>query len=226
MINLLELPQLNCNTKNDFGIVIAGGRKPDNSWVKKIASNKEIYCADKGIESALDNELIPKILLGDCDSTDKSYYEKAEVYGTKIELHPIAKDDTDLQLLIKKLPRKNYIFTGIWGGRFDHLYSNVFSILNYKLQANNQVIMADEKEIMFFASADEDYEIKLNVQPRAISILPLSEKINVSIKNVRWELENSNLTMLKPYAISNEALGDEFTFKCFSGCCGLYIVFD
>ena len=46
------------------------------------------------------------------------------------------------------------------------------------------------------------------------------------VKIKEEKLENSNLTMLKPYAISNEALGNEFTFKCFSGCCGLYIVFD
>jgi len=226
MINFLELPQLKINTNNNFDIVIAGGRKPDSAWLKEIAKNRNIYCADKGIEAAFDNYLIPKLLIGDCDSTDKSFYEKAKNVGTNIDVHPIAKDDTDLQLLIQSLPAKNYIFTGIWGGRFDHLYANVFSILDYKLQKYNQVIMADEKEVMFFVKSDEDFKIELKKNPKAISILPLSEKTKVSIKNVRWELDNSELTMLKPYAISNEAIGDEISFQCFTGCCGLYIIFN
>ncbi|MDO4178729.1 MAG: thiamine diphosphokinase [Phascolarctobacterium sp.] len=225
MINFLELPQVKINTEA-FGIVIAGGRKPSDAWLKEIAIGKEIYCADKGIEVALSNNLLPEILLGDCDSTEKIFYDKAQALGVEISLHPSAKDDTDLQLLLKNLPKQNYLFTGIWGGRFDHLYANVFSLLNFKLQGQKQVVMADEKEVMLLVCASEEYKIKLNVQPKAVSLLPLSDKASVSIKNVRWELENSNLSMLNPYAISNEALEDEILFQCLQGCVGLYILFD
>ena len=226
MMNFLVLPQLSINTDNkDFSLVVAGGRKPDNSWFKEVSKDKEIYCADKGIEIAIENNLIPKLLLGDCDSTNKSFYEKAKDFGTKVELHPREKDDTDLQLLLKNLPDKNYIFTGIWGGRFDHLFANVYSLLNFKLLNKNKIIMADEKEIMLLMDANDEVVVNLKEKPKAISILPLSKEINVSIKNVRWELEKTDLIMLKPYAISNEALGDSFTFKCFSGCSGLYMIF-
>lgn len=226
MMNFLELPQIKININSNFDIVIAGGRKPDNSWLKKIAKNRDVYCADKGIEAALENNLIPKLLIGDCDSTDKYFYDKAKNFGTDIDVHPTAKDDTDLQLLIKSLPKGNYLFTGVWGGRFDHLFANVFSLLNYKLQEKNKVIMADEKEIMLLCGESECYEIDFKLPPKAISILPLSEKTNVSIRNVRWELENSDLIMLKPYAISNEAIEEKISFQCFNGCCGLYILFD
>ena len=226
MKNFLELPQAFISTdENNFGLVIAGGRKPEAAWLKEASINKKIFCADRGIEVALENNLVPELLLGDCDSTDENFYKEAERLGVKILRHPIAKDDTDLQLLLKKLPEANYIFTGIWGGRFDHLYANVFSLLNFKLQIENEIILADEKEIMLLASTKENYSIKLKAKPKAISLLPLSDSCTVSIKNVRWELEDKKLNLLEPYAISNEAMGEEFTFHCSRGSCGLYLVF-
>lgn len=226
MMKFIVLPQLSISAADeDFSVVVAGGRRPDNFWFKEVSKDRDIYCVDKGIEAAFDNGFVPKLLLGDCDSTDIIFYEKTEKLGTVVDIYPKAKDDTDLQLILKKLPNENFVFTGIWGGRFDHLYANVYSLLNHKLFNKKEVIMADEKEIMLLISDEKDITIKLHDNPKAISILPLSSKVSVSIKNVRWELEKSDLSILKPYAISNEALDEMFSFKCFEGLCGLYIVF-
>lgn len=134
----LTLPQGNFILKNSaekeyFVIAAAGGRKPELSWFKKAACGRKIYCADRGIEICFDAGFKPELLCGDADSAAPAYLEKAKDEKIKALLFNPAKDDTDLQLLLNNLPLKNnLLITGIWGGRFDHLYSNVFSLCSYK----------------------------------------------------------------------------------------------
>lgn len=140
----LTLPQGNFILKNsaekeDFVIAAAGGRKPELSWFKKAVCGRKIYCADRGIEICFDAGFKPELLCGDVDSTAPAYLQKAKDEKIKALLFNPAKDDTDLQLLLNNLPLKsNLLITGIWGGRFDHLYSNVFSLCSYKKELIQQ----------------------------------------------------------------------------------------
>ena len=210
---------------NETKLVVAGGRTPNVTWLSEVAATKKLYCADKGIEVCLKANLVPTALFGDCDSGTKDAYEKAQVLGTKVETFPVEKDDTDLQLVLQNLEGSDLICTGVWGGRFDHLYSNVFSLLSYKEKHQAQVILADEKEVMLLVTAKEAVKICLHKKVKALSLLPLSEINKVTLKNVRWELEEAELKLLHPYAISNIPQ-DEFTFECFKGKIGLYLCFE
>lgn len=140
----LTLPQGNFILKNsaekeDFVIAAAGGRKPELSWFKKAACGRKIYCADRGIEICFDAGFKPELLCGDADSAATAYLQKAQDEKIKALLFNPAKDDTDLQLLLNNLPLKsNLLITGIWGGRFDHLHSNVFSLCSYKKELIQQ----------------------------------------------------------------------------------------
>ena len=67
--------------------------------------------------------------------------------------------------------KMNFLF------QFDHLYSNVFSLLNYKIQRDVQVVMADEQEILLLLQKDESLIFKPfspeNIE--ALSLLPLTD---------------------------------------------------
>lgn len=215
-----EKEHIHCN---DF-LIVAGGRKPDAAWLSNVSIRKKVYCADKGAAYCLDTGIIPDEIYGDCDSAAIDIYKKAELLGSKIYYFSPAKDDTDLMLLLNNLPEGNIIATGIWGGRFDHLYSNIYSLLSLKNKRQCQVVMADEKELMLFMNDGESTEIKLNKTPKAVSILPLSSLVNVDISGVRWPLHKAELQQLYPYAISNEVFNDNiFSCCCYSGSLGLYI---
>ena len=145
--------------------------------------------------------------------------------GTAVMSFPVEKDDTDLQLVLQNLEGSDLICTGVWGGRFDHLYSNVFSLLSYKEKHQAQVILADEKEAMLLVTAKEAVKICLHKKVKALSLLPLSDVNKVTLKNVRWELEAAELKLLHPYAISNIPQ-EEVTFECLEGRIGLYLCFE
>lgn len=226
----ISLPQLEavigCTVYQPVTLVaVAGGRVPDKGWLGELAADKELFCADRGIEACFSAELVPQALWGDCDSTSAELYERARQLGTRVYSYSREKDDTDLQLLLKELPEGDLICSGIWGGRFDHLYSNVFSLLQYKLQRQNQVLMADSMEVMFLLQAGEEAELSFRRKPYALSLLPLNHKVSVDFTGVYWPLKGAELKMLYPYAISNEAVTDKISCKCLSGCLGLYCLF-
>ena len=210
-----------------YSLLLAGGRKPDKIWLQKLAqaNNFTVYCADKGVDYALAAQLVPKLVVGDCDSSSPTLYAKAQELGATLELHPPAKDDTDLQLLLAKLPEQDLIATGIWGGRFDHLFSNVYSLLAFKEQRHCQVILADAEELMLLLTSEDVVEVELadvaNVQ--ALSLLPLAQNSMVSIEGVRWPLEKAVLNQERPYAISNEIIKKQIKCTCHLGKVGLYI---
>ena len=208
-------------------LLLAGGRVPEVKWLQSLASEDKmsVYCADKGVDYALAAGLSPSLVVGDCDSSSPAFYEQAQALGAKLELHLPAKDDTDLQLLLAKLPAGNLVATGIWGGRFDHLFSNVYSLLSFKEQHHCQVILADEQELMLLLTSEDVVEVELKhlEQVHALSLLPLGENSCVSLKGVRWPLEQAFLSQQRPYSISNEAKEKKISCSCHSGKVGLYI---
>ena len=206
-------------------IVVAGGRAPQAEWLKAVSKENAVYAADRGAACCLAAGIIPKVLYGDCDSTTEAVYEAALRSGTQVMRFNPAKDDTDLQLLLKNLPAGDIVATGIWGGRFDHLYSNVYTLLGMKQQRNCQVVLADEQELMLLLTAGEAVELRLQAQAEAISLLPLSAAACVDFTGVRWPLKKATLKQLYPYAISNEAASEKIYCGCYDGALGLYIKF-
>ena len=206
-------------------LVVAGGRAPQAEWLRAVSSGKAVYAADRGALCCLEAGVVPLELYGDCDSTTEQVYEAALSSGTQVQRFNPAKDDTDLQLLLKQLPPGDILATGIWGGRFDHLYSNVYTLLGMKEQRGCGVMLADEQEFMLLLSAGEMAELELNTEAEAISLLPLSAESCVDFTGVRWPLQKALLRQLYPYAISNEAQAEKICCKCYTGALGLYIKF-
>ena len=226
---LLAQPQVKINFSAaqllaDSQLVVAGGRQPEVSWLQAAAAGKKVYCADRGIEVCLAAGVTVAELYGDGDSGSAGAYVDASAQGTLVYRFPPAKDDTDLQLVLQNLPRHNLLCTGVWGGRFDHLYSNIFSLFSYKLKQQVQVCLADEKEILIILNAGEQVELELQQQAVALSLLPLTNTTVVSMSKVRWPLEQETLTMLHPYAISNIPQ-KKCSCSCTEGAVGLYLSF-
>lgn len=208
-------------------VVVAGGRAPAPSWLRTVGAKRAVYAADRGAACCLAAGLVPQELFGDCDSTTPEVYAQAQAAGTLVHSFNPAKDDTDLQLLLQSLPAGDIIASGIWGGRFDHLYSNVFTLLGFKQQRACQVLLADEKELLLLLTAEEAVELQLSAEVEAISLLPLSAEACVDITGVRWPLAKAVLRQLYPYAISNELVAAKKNISCccYQGAVGLYIKF-
>lgn len=233
MSYFLTLPQLQAELKHtqakDEVLLVAGGKAPEMNWLKQVAQKRKIWCADSGIDACFKTNLKPQHLVGDGDSATKDGWNWALELGIPIDRFSTKKDLTDTQLALKKIsenhPGSFVILSGVWGGRFDHAFSNIFSLAGAKDFGLN-TCAADEKEVMFILNGPEELHLKFHDRPHAISLLPLSKSCHpVSIRGVYWELDHVCLEQHMPYAISNELVdgGNHIQVSIENGCLGVYL---
>ena len=220
----------------EIAFSVCGGRKPAVGWLsitaEKLPGKSEFFAADKGLNYYHAAHLSPDRVIGDGDSADPALWQQA-VKSRKAAVFPVNKDKTDLQLLLELLPKeKLWIFSGIYGGRLDHLLSAFETLGTAALKENRVIVLADEREITVFVPAGVSVEFYPPAEetPVAVSLLAFTEKSRVSVMGTKWKLEEKELNRDNPYAISNEMseaeLRKEFphiSFTCHTGMTVFYV---
>ena len=227
---ILKLPQINVsfdwNISDGEFLLIAGGRQPNVEWLKKINLDRPLWCIDHGIDFCRENNFIPKFLIGDFDSANGCSVDWAIKNKVQIERHPVDKDLTDTQLTLKHLEDFKDAFaiiTGVFGGRFDHLYSTILSCANAKIKN----CLVDEREAVIFLNSRENLKIEFKIKPLALSLLPMTSACHgVSIDGVHWPLNNATLYQSFPNAVSNRIESDYINASLNEGILAIYICFD
>lgn len=208
-------------------LFVSGGRIPSREFFLEVANGRKIFCIDKGIELCRACNIIPQVLIGDFDSAESSAVDWARAKNIPVEQYPVDKDLTDTQLALKRATEifgeHVAILTGAFGGRFDHLYSTIFTCA----AANQKIFLADEREIIFYLRGGESAEVKFFQTPLAVSLLPITSTCaGVTIKNVRWELDGATLTQNFPYAVSNRVASDKISVGVEIGTLAIYFCFE
>lgn len=112
---------------SDTVIVVTGGDPVDRRALTRIHEGALVIAADSGVEHALALGLPIHVAVGDFDSVDPDALRTAEAAGARIERHPEAKDETDLELALSVAvalrPARIHVLGG-HGGRLDHLLAN------------------------------------------------------------------------------------------------------
>ncbi|MBP2644916.1 MAG: thiamine pyrophosphokinase [Firmicutes bacterium] len=236
MSNVLSLPQLNFlfsyNLPERQVLLVAGGRPPASSWLAAAAGSFTVWGVDSGVDSLKNSDVQPVAVIGDGDSATPAAWEWAKSLGIPVEIHPPEKDLTDLQLALQRTgelyEQAAVIVTGVWGGRFDHTFSNIYSLLGSKTFGLAPCCAADDKEILVLLHGPDRVNIQLKHQPSAVSLLPLSDCSGVTITGVRWPLNKVTLSTGLPYAISNRPTTDKtrLSVSLDHGCLGIYLCWD
>ncbi len=207
-------------------LFVTGGRAPDIDWLVEVADGRKIFCVDRGIEICRACGLVPEILIGDFDSANQTSVEWARTKKIPVERYPVDKDLTDTQLALNRATEifgeHVAILTGCFGGRVDHLYSTIFTCA----ASERKNFLADEREIIFFVTGGEIFDVTFYQKPIALSLLPVTEICTgVTIKNVRWELYGATLTQNFPNAISNRVTDEKISIGVESGKLAIYLCF-
>ncbi len=228
----LTLPQFNATFSKSLPqtmtLLIAGGRAPQTFWLQEAAVNKDIWCADHGIDACIAASLIPHHLIGDGDSASSNGWAWSKAHHIPTEEFSPLKDLTDTQLALQKI-KDNYestfvIFTGVWGGRFDHAFSNIYSLQGF-CDKNFSGCAADDKEVLLLLQGNSHVSISFSLLPESISLLPLAPSCTgVSIDGVYWPLDKVKLNTTLPYAISNKLANSSKQIKVSltAGTIGIY----
>lgn len=172
-----------------------------------------IICADGGYKH--------KSILGrECDLVVGDFDSLGAVPNTdKKIVAPTEKDETDMMLAVMSgLDRgyRNFILLGALGGeRNDHSVANI-QLLHYIVSkgARGTILHSDE---VFTAFSNGTLKLSADLEGY-VSVFSLSsESRGVTIKNLKYAVEDFNLCSYKPVGVSNEFLGKESTITVEDG---------
>lgn len=173
-----------------------------------IGENDLCIAVDAGYEYCKLLEITPDYILGDFDSIGEKEAENvaqiAKTEEDKVIILPVEKDDTDMLAAIKLGLEKGYqsyrIYGGM-GGRVEHTIANIQCLLylkehdavGYLMDGTGMILVAKDEEISFQDSM-EGY----------MSLFSLGYKAVVSIENMKYPLDECEITNSFPIGISNE----------------------
>jgi thiamine pyrophosphokinase len=224
-----SLPQMEVTLGHDVRVnqvVVLGGRAPRASWLRSVASGKVVWAADRGAEACKSAEIAPTYALGDFDSIGEEGEAWLERLGVETERYPADKDYTDFQLCLNRA-EGDLLVTGCWGGRFDHAFANVFSIPWGREWGAEVRAFADESEVLIPLAGEAALALAFRTRPLALSLLPLDALCaGVTIHGTKWELDGAELSLGRPYAVSNVPVEDRVTVKIEKGSVGVYCLFE
>ncbi|MBP5222454.1 MAG: thiamine diphosphokinase [Lachnospiraceae bacterium] len=182
--------------------------------VGAIRRSEEDYviALDGGLSYCSFLEVEPDLIIGDFDSVTEKEREALEelektIPDRVIRLKP-EKDDTDMLYAIKyalEAGYREFRLYGATGGRFDHTLANIQCLLYLKnhgakgyLMDGNGMVMVLQNEAVHFQADLEGY----------LSLFALvKEAKGVTIRGMKYELENAVITNDFPIGISNEFVG-------------------
>ena len=208
-------------------LLVAGGRAPSVPWLQAAAEGRRVVAIDRGIDACRAAGIIPARLIGDGDSASPEAWAWARRHGVPTLRFPKDKDETDTQLALREDDEAGgfVILTGTFGGRFDHAYSALYSLVGAGLSG----CLADDREILFLLRAGCAARFEPDRAPKVVSLLPLTDVCEgVDLSGVHWPLTGARLERLRPYAVSNRLDSPEgiFEVEIGAGLLGVYLCRD
>lgn len=167
-------------------------------------------------------QMEPDLIIGDFDSIEEEHYQEILVIEKEnpdkvIRLKP-EKNDTDTLAALRIALDMGYTtfqIHGGLGGRLEHIMANTQCLLYLRrngakgyIMGENSMITVIEKEPLHFRKEMEGF----------VSIFSMGDKaIGVTIKGLKYPLENATITNDFPIGISNEFIGEEASISVEDG---------
>ena len=156
-----------------------------------------IIAADAGYKVCCDNDIIPDLVLGDFDSLGE-----VPKHPNVMEL-PVEKDDTDTMFAIKLGLEKGYrdffLYGGLGGSRADHTVANLQSLLFIAKKGGRGWIYGSHHVWTLIRNSS----VRLEGEGNVAIFCPDGKAEGVSLKGLKYELDNAAITSDYPLGVSN-----------------------
>lgn len=182
--------------------VVGAGDCPKLDIVKR--KDDYVIAADGGYGYCKENNLIPDAVIGDFDSLG-NIPEADNV----IKLNPV-KDVTDMYAAVEigiEKGFREFVLYGATGGRFDHTLANLQLTASLSQKGFKAEIVDGERVI----TAITNGKISFNSGYKGyVSVFSHSDRCEgVTIKGLKYTLDNKTMTNSFSLGVSNEFIGEE-----------------
>ncbi|MGL4847945.1 MAG: thiamine diphosphokinase [Clostridium sp.] len=191
-------------------LIVTGGNKPSYRLLEKYVGYSEyIIGVDGGINTLYEHNIKPNLVVGDFDSGKKEALEYFKRMGIETKGYSTEKDYTDTHLgynIGKEMKATEIYILGGIGSRLDHTLGNLGLFLT-SIEDNIKLIIEDDNNKIYLGKKNE---VIKREEGKYLSFHALSDVVKgFTIKNAKYELEDYDLKLLEPRAISNEFLEDK-----------------
>ncbi|MFU2164270.1 thiamine diphosphokinase [Streptococcus pluranimalium] len=157
--------------------------------------------------------------VGDFDSISDAEFETIKHSGATLYSSSAEKDDTDTELALKHLfaqyPQAEATLFGVFGGRMDHLLSNVFLPSDPELAPfMSQIHLADETNYISYLPQGK-HTFQAQSEMTYLAFMTDDEAV-LTILGAKYDLTAANYFKKKIYS-SNESIGQPITVVIPSG---------
>ena len=182
-------------------LIITGGYVNYGNVAISTNDYEIIIAADSGYISAKKLGIKPTVILGDFDSSP------LPDCNVEIIKFPTEKDDTDTMLACKLAISQGYnqiLIVGGTGGRADHYFANVFSLIAFKEQKINVSLTDGDNTVSIL----DTETVTLPYSSNYFSLIPIGN-CYATLSGCKYPLDNFLLPCENPsFAISNEITED------------------
>jgi thiamine pyrophosphokinase len=189
--------------------IFANGVLPDIERLRVLVRPEDrLFAADGGQHYLARLGLKPERVIGDLDSLTVAEVSGLERDGVILERYPVDKDETDLELAIRRALQENcrdIRIAGALGGRLDQTLGNLFMLANPDL-IGRDVRLEDGIEEVFLIRAQAVVE---GNPGELVSLLPLGgAALGVTTQGLKYPLYGETLYPEATRGISNVLLSD------------------
>ena len=176
-----------------------------------------VIAADAGYEYCRKNNIIPDLVLGDFDSLGV-----APKHPNVMQL-PVEKDDTDTVFAIKtgleKGYRHFYIYGGLGGKRSDHTIANLQSLLYLANRKARGWLFGENGGSSGQGGLADEVLRGDQLDVSALTVILCFDGVarGVTLKGLKYELQNAEVTSDFPIGVSNSMAADEATVEVTDG---------
>lgn len=194
-------------------VVIAGGTIGTPAFYKSIIQPTDrVICADIGYMNAAKIGIVPDLVIGDFDSSERSGVPE----NIPVRELPVEKDRTDLhECLVTAMEEgaTDILVFGARGSRLDHSMAAI-SLLRLGLERGVSIRLVDECNEVFLVDKEAEISRKEGYK---LSLLPMTPVKGVCAEGVYYPLQDAEMDWGNPYGVSNEFIAHKVNIKVKEG---------
>lgn len=195
-------------------VIVSGGELDEELTLQELLKQQTgcVIAVDRGLEFLYFHKVIPDYIVGDFDSVSEeivNYYR--EQTNVPVRAHNPVKDASDTEIAIRlamTLGSKEMLILGATGGRLDHLWANIQSLL-IPFRAGIDAKIMDRQNLVRIIGGGETHLTKSEAFGQYFSVFPIGNDVfGFNISGAKYPLKNHTLTSDNSLCVSNEIAGD------------------
>lgn len=195
-------------------VIVSGGELDEELTLREIGERGTgcVIVVDRGLEFLYSHQIVPDYIVGDFDSVSREIVDYYRVQkNVPVRAHNPVKDASDTELAIRlamTVGSKELLILGATGGRLDHLWANIQSLM-IPFKAGIDAKIIDRQNLVRIIGGGETRLKKSKAYGQFFSVFPIGNEIfGFNISGAKYPLKNHTLTSDNSLCVSNEIAGD------------------